>query len=204
MQTLYYQVEVRAEDIATMEQLEIADRFAMHHKQGRAHYWQTCRAAYDAFQEHQLNDWPGWATVLADRAGLKEPDTIRNRLAAYNFYVLASMYNKPLADEVRKEKEYSYFRVAMKYAEADEGIVIDLLQDIRTADSVAELSIHLARKYDKETDLTRFLRRLERQREGMLKIAMDGLGHKLPRHIRDDLKRLSVELENWQKKIPLD
>jgi hypothetical protein len=196
--------EVRPEDIATFEQREIAKRFAEHNARGRKEYWQTCRAAYEAYEEHQKNYWPDWASTLANEAGLKEPDTIRNRLKAYQFYILGSMFDKPLTDSVRSEKTYTYFQIAMDYAEPNESRVVSLLHDIRAADSTRDLRIHLAKLYDDETDLTRYLRRLEAQKDSMLRVALDGLGFGLPRHLRDDLKRVALDLENWHKKRPLD
>lgn len=201
--------EVSPFDIATVSQMEIATAFAEERQHGKRAYWRACIKAFEAKEEDNLNNWPGWARCLADKAGLKETDTILNHLNAELFYRLSGTYNPDLAKIARNLKEYSYFNIAWKYRipkgmdqriiEAGESLeyqrhVTDLLHDIVEAESTRSLRAHLEYKFNPNNDFERLNKQIQTWRERGLVLAGDS---QIPKSKRDHIKMIAAKLESW-------
>ena len=210
--------EVNFYDVATLEQRELANKFAQDRRDGAEKYWSACEVAYKAWKQNERNGWPQWAAVLADKAGLRETDTVRNHLRAWQFYLIGKGARPDLTESLRQSKEYSYFKIAancvvslskkheFRYLFREEedgrrvplpGLIVDLLYDIEAADSIRDLNQHLRHKYDQRTGEEIFSDRVAGVRESLLKLAADGVGYKMPEKKRRWIMLLAKKLEDW-------
>ena len=187
------------------ERQEFIDDFTENQQRGRGFYWKSCTAAFGAHEEHEKNGWPTWAQDLADGAGLKESDTIRNHANAERMFLRGAYFDYELAHKLRKEKPHSYFLIAWKHAEPENvddlrDRTLDLLHDIQTADSTRELRIFLSEKYDMRTPVQRFSDRVKKVARDLTNVRLEGVRFKMPVSKQNWIRLVVSKLEFWDTK----